>query len=230
MTSIKLYLPFALATLTSCEPASITSIDGLAGGTLTSALTVPALTSSDVQTTSLDATGDITANSVTTGSVTSSGGVTGASMVVTRGNARVAVFGLIVGTTSRAGLETGPDVDGTSPNYAVRTQACAAAFPATDALPAAHVCSTQEAMAHALQSPETVPSSASGGIVHSYMSATYALPSDEGVEQIVNDCSAINGRENDTDTALRLHRRSDGNWALLLRNGCTSDDTLVCCQ
>lgn len=222
----------SLLTLTACPAAPVDTVDGLGGGTLTSALTAPALTSTEMSTESLDATGDVTAATVTAGAVTSSGAVSGSALVVQRGAARVGFFGLVVGSTSRPNNEEGNDADGATPNYAKRQQACAAAFPATDdGLPAAHVCTSQEAMAHALQSPDTVPASVNDGLVHTYAHAAFGLPLEGDVEQIVNDCGALNGRTGTTNSGLRLHRRDDGNWSLVIKDGCTPDNAqLVCCQ
>jgi hypothetical protein len=221
----------SLLTLTACPAASIDSVDGLGGGTLTSALTAPAITSTELSTESLDATGDVTAATVTAGAVTSSGAVAGSSLVVQRGAARVGFFGLVVGNVSMPDGQTGSDPDGANPNYAVRQRACAEAFPSTDdGLPAAHVCTTQEAMAHALQAPDTVPATVSDGIVHTYMSAAFGLPLEDGLERIVSDCGAVDNRAS-TGSSLRLHRRDDGNWSLVIRDGCSVGETqLVCCQ
>lgn len=230
---MKALIPLSLLALTAACPApSIDSIDGLAGGALTSKLTAPAVATTEVATDTLDATGEVTAGAVTAGSVTSAGAVTGASVVVQRGSARVGFFGLVVGTTPRISGEAGPDSDDTTPNYAVRQQACAAAFPATaDGLPAAHVCTVQEAMAHALQAPDTVPASASGGIVHTYAHFWFAPAAENGTQNLVNDIDAIGVGTGTTGSSLRLHRRaSDGVWALRIANGAAVDEPLVCCQ
>lgn len=222
----------SLLALSAC-PAPLDSIDGLAGGALTSKVTAPAVATTEVATDTLDATGEVTAAGVTAGTVTSSGAVVGSSVIVQRGNARVGFFGLVVGATPQVVGETGADAEGTTPNYAVRQRACAAAFPATsDGLPAAHVCTAQEAMAHALQSPDTVPVSASGGIVHTYGHYWFAGPNDGGSEQRVTDCAAMaGGNSAGTSSSLRLHHRDDGAWSLRIENGCTQvDEPLVCCQ
>jgi hypothetical protein len=207
-----------LVTLAACPAPSIDSIDGLAGGALTSKVTAPAVAATEMSTETLDATGEVTAAAVTAGAVTSSGPVAGSSVIVQRGAARVSVFGLIVGSTPQIVGETGPDAASTTPNYAVRQQACSAAFPATDALPPGHVCTAQEAMAHALQAPDTVPTTASGGVVHSY-----GQFSDLGAMVVPEGGNPLG--------ALRLHRRdSDGFWSLRIENGGPQDTPLVCCQ
>jgi hypothetical protein len=181
---------------------------------------------------SLDVSAEMTAASVTAGAVTSAGPVSGSSVIVQRGAARVSFFGLIVGTTPRIVGEYGPDADNTTPNYAVRQRACAAAYPATaDGLPPAHVCTAQEAMAHALQAPDTVPPSASGGIVHTYAHFWFGPLDSDGVEQVVDDAGAMVGRVGTTVSSLRLHHRdSDNAWTLRIENGAAEDEPLVCCQ
>jgi hypothetical protein len=223
-----------LAPSIACPAPTLTSVDGLGGGTLSSALTIPSLTATDtISTDAFDATGEVTAAAVTAGAVTSSGAVTGSSLVVQRGGARVNFFGLIVGVVPHTGAqnEQGPDADGANPNYSLRQAVCAAAFPATDALPAAHACTVHEAMAHALQSPDTVPATASGAIVHTYGHYWFAAPSDDGTEQLVSDCGGMLSISGNTNSSLRLHKRtSDGAWSLRVENTCGVEDPVACCQ
>ena len=229
-------LSLSMLAFAACPAPSIDSVDGLAGGALTSKLTVPVVATNDVATDTLDAAGEVTAGAVTAGAVTSAGAVTGSSVVVQRGNARVSFFGLIVGTTPRIPGEAGPDADeaGTTRNYAVRQSACATAFPATtDGLPAAHVCTVHEAMAHALQAPDTVPASASGGIVHTYGHYWAGPPDENGTQKIVDDVSGIVlVTVGSTSSSLRLHRRASDNgiWSLRIVDGAAVDEPLVCCQ
>jgi hypothetical protein len=222
----------SLLALAACPASPLDSVDGLGGGALSSELTAPAVSTTTLTTDSLHASAEVTAGTVTVGSVTSAGPVSGSSLVVQRGAARVSFFGLIVGATPRINGETGGDADNTTPNYAVRQRACAEAYPATaDGLPAAHVCTAQEAMAHALQAPETVPVSVSGGIVHTYGHFWFAAPTAEGAEQLVSDAGAMVGRVGTTSSSLRLHRRAeDGAWTLRIEDGAAVDEPLVCCQ
>lgn len=233
----KFAIALSLLALPGCPTAPLDSVDGLGGGALSSDLTAPAVNTTTLTTDSLHASSEVTAATVTAGSVTSAGSISGSSLVVQRGAARVSFFGLIVGSTARILGETGPSADhATTPNYAVRQRACAEAYPATaDGLPAAHVCTAQEAMAHALQAPESVPESASGAIVHTYGHTSFAVPDENGTEQIVNDCGAVLGGANPgvgtTAGVLRLHHRvSDGNWTLRIDTSCSVDDPVVCCQ
>lgn len=228
----KSIVSLSLLALSACPAPSIDSVDGLAGGALTSKVSAPAVAATEMSTETLDATGEVTAAAVTAGTVTSAGALTGSSVVVQRGSARVSFFGLIVGSTPQIAGEAGPDAANTTPNYAVRQQACAAAFPATETLPAAHVCTAQEAMAHALQSPETVPAAASGGIVHTYSHAWFDAPDADGTKQVVTDLGAMSMPDGGNSvSALRLHRReSDGFWSLRIGTDLVPVDSLVCCQ
>lgn len=230
MRNVVVVLP--LTVLAACPAPSVDSVDGLGGGALSSPVTAPAMNTTTLTTESLDASAEVTAASVTAGVVTSAGPISGSSVIVQRGAARVSFFGLVVGTTPRIVGEAGGDQDNTTPNYAVRQRACAAAYPATaEGLPAAHVCSSQEAMAHALQAPDTVPDSASGGIVHTYGYSWFGPLNSDGAEQIVSDAGAMVGRVGTTVSSLRLHRRdSDGAWTLRIENGAAVDEPLVCCQ
>ncbi len=227
----KSIVSLSLFALSACPAPSIDSVDGLAGGALTSKVSAPAVAAIEMSTETLDATGEVTAASVTAGAVTSAGAVAGSSLVVQRGAARVSFFGLIVGSTPLITGEQGGDADATTPNYAVRQRACGEAFPATETLPAAHVCTAQEAMAHALQAPDTVPGEVSGGIVHTYAHFLFASPDEFGTEQVVNDAGAmVSDNSGNTVSALRLHRRSDGAWTLRIEDGAAVDEPLVCCQ
>lgn len=221
-----------LATLAACPAPSIDSVDGLAGGALTSKVTVPAVAATEIATETLDATGEVTAAAITAGAVTSSGAVAGSSVVVQRGAARVSFFGLIVGSTPRIAGEGTTDAANTTPSYGLRQQACAAAFPVTSDLPPAHVCTAQEAMAHALQAPETVPASASDGIVHTYGHAWFDAPDGDGTKQVVNDLDGVSFPDGgNSGGSLRLHRRaSDGLWSLRVETGGFADAVVVCCQ
>jgi hypothetical protein len=240
-------VPLTIFVFAACPSTPIDSVDGLAGGTLTSQLTAPSVAATAITTESLDATGDLTAETVSAGSVVASDGVSAkamtadsltisgtasaAAVIVERGAARVSFFGLIVGTTPRTIGESPADQDGLTPNYVVRQQACAEAFPATEALPAAHLCSVQEAMAHALQAPATVPPSANGAVVHAFGHAVFASPSGDGTRQEVTDCGAMDSESPSTDSSLRLQRRTeDGLWGLRIQNVCSREEPVLCCQ
>ena len=228
---MKKCLAFALFACTACQPA-IDNVDGLAGGELTSALTVPTIATKTLASETADISGELTADSVTSGSVTSSGAVTGSSFVLQRGAARVSFFGLIVGTVDQVEGETGPDAANTTPQYAVRQRACALAFPATETLPPAHVCTVNEAMAHALQAPDTVPETVTGGVVHSYGHYLFAAPDGGGVPQVVSDIGAMFVPDGGNSfSGVLLHRRAaDGLWSLRIGNESGVNEPYVCCQ
>jgi hypothetical protein len=228
---LQYFLSVTLAATAGCGVPPLTSIDGLEGGALTTALTAPSITAAvQLSAPRLDATEEVTSPKIVAADITSTS-INTASVVLQRGAVRVGLTGLIVGTAVRGAEQgnatEGPDA-GTSPNFAIRQTQCATAFPANDELPAAHVCTIQEALNHALQAPESVPPDATEALVHTYAHFVYA-PDVDGSQQTMNDSAALQFvATGATSHGFVLHRRVAGDWTVKITT--QPSNRLACCQ
>jgi hypothetical protein len=229
---LRYFLSITLTATAGCGVPSLTSIDGLEGGALTTALTAPSVTASvQLSAPRLDVTEEVTSPKIVAADITTTS-VNTASVVLQRGTVRVGLTGLIVGTAVRGAEQgnarEGPDA-GTSPNFAIRQAQCATAFPANDELPAAHVCTIQEALNHALQAPESVPPDATGALVHTYAHFVYAPDDVDGSTLTVNDSGGLQFVDfGATSHGFALFRRVAGDWTVKIT---TQPSTrLACCQ
>jgi hypothetical protein len=172
---------FALGCLAACplaQPSTVTSVDGLSGGALTSGLTAPSVTTPQATTVALSAT-SVTAEDVsaTTLSVAGTATVQG---LARAGAVLQNVIGAPIGTTLVG------DIRG----YAAANAKCSATFPATGTEPIAHVCTQAEVFLAVQTAPDSLTAEFVGA---AYNTFTFGSPFDAGGaagKSAITDCAA----------------------------------------
>ena len=172
----------ALCCLAACplaQPSTVTSVDGLSGGTLTSGLTAPSLTTPQATTTALSAT-SVTAQDVSATTLSLAGTAT-VQGLARPGTVLQNVIGAPIGTTLVG------DIRG----YAAANGQCAGAFPSANAAdPIAHVCTQAEVFLAVQTAPESLTAEYVGT---AYNTFTFGAPFDDGDvngKHAITDCAA----------------------------------------
>lgn len=180
------YSLWILPLLAACPVAEpVTSIDGLAGGTLTGDVVAPAVTAASLTTKSLAVTGDVSAEGITAQSLDVTGDVTAENVAAEKVTTNklihrgFSLFGAPVGTITYDG---DADVRG----YRAVDGSCRAAYGEE-----AHVCSAEEAMT-AYRSGVDPDASFSGAAVNSngFYTSVRTYSGDEQLDTylVVDDC------------------------------------------
>lgn len=174
-------LSLAVATALAACPAAqdpVTSVDGLTGGALTTKLTVPELSATAADVTDLVATttstDELSATSADLGSVRYAS--------IARADAPAYTLGAVpVGTTPWTSAARG---------YGEVSGQCAAAFPATDTAPPAHLCSRQEVLMSAMTAADRFTPAMDGALFATFDAKGVPL-NDANGDTFFNDCAAF---------------------------------------